>query len=349
VTDLDHLQWIALTKEEPLDPRRRIVDAHHHLRDFEGRRYLLDDLLANTGAGHNVTEVVFAETNAGYRQDGPGRLRPVGETEFVAAQARKSEGCATRVAVIVSFADLTLGDEVEEVLEAHEAAGDGYFRGIRHATAWDPGAEVPVGHHRPPAGLMADKSFGRGVYCLGDRGYAFDAWLYHPQLPELYELARSCEGTTIVIDHLGAPLNVGPYRDRDAVRSTWRDGMSRMAGCDNVNVKLGGIGQDRTLFRTSWSFWPRPPDSDQVVQWWGDDIRWCIDTFGPRRCMFESNYPVDRQAIGYTVLWNAFQKIASTYSDDEQNDLFAGSASRVYRIALNDLDQSTQTKGSGET
>jgi predicted TIM-barrel fold metal-dependent hydrolase len=72
--------------------------------------------------------------------------------------------------------------------------------------------------------------------------------------------------------------------------------------------------------------------SDEIVERWGDDIRWCIDTFSPWRCMFESNFPVDRRAVGYTVLWNAFQKIASGYSNDEQNSLFAGTAARVYRI-----------------
>jgi L-fuconolactonase len=334
MTEHDHLQWLALTREEPLDARRRIVDAHHHLHDTEGNRYLLDDLISDTRSGHNVTHAVFVETMAGYRQGGPEALRPVGETEFVAAQARESEGRATRIAAIVGFADLTLGDALDEVLEAHEIAGEGRFRGIRHPTAWDADPDVPAGYMNPPPGLMAEESFRRGVARLGAKGYSFDAWVYHPQLPELAKLAQAADCTTIVLNHLGVPLNVGPYNNRDAVRSEWQSGMSQFAACPNAVVKLGGIGMDTYLFRTGWSSRARPPGSDEVVEWWGDDIRWCIDTFGSSRCMFEANYPVDRDAIGYTVSWNAFQKIAAIYSDEEQNDLFAGTAARVYRIDL---------------
>lgn len=328
------LQWIDLTREEPFDPRRRIIDAHHHLLDARDKRYLADDLLANTRAGHDVTDVVFVETLAAYRQEGPARLRPVGETEFVAAQSRRSVPGGTRVSAIIAFADLSLADDVDEVLEAHEEAGDGLFRGIRHATTWDASTEVPVGHARPRRALMAEKDFRRGVERLGELGYCFEAWVYHPQLRELADLAAGVAGTNIVVDHLGAPLNVGPYRDRDAVRSVWRDGLSRLAACPNVTFKLGGVGMDAKLFRTGWSTLPRPPGSDQVVEHWGDDLRWCIDTFGPSRCMFESNYPVDRQSIGYTVLWNGFQKVASVYSDQEQEDLFSRTAARVYRIPI---------------
>jgi L-fuconolactonase len=329
-----HLQWIALTQEEPLDPRRRIIDAHHHLIDAPDRKYLADDLLANTRAGHNVTDVVFVETLAAYRQDGPTKLRSVGETEFVAAQSRQSVREGTRVSAIIAFADLSLGDDVDEVLDAHEQAGEGLFRGIRHATTWDASPEVPVGHARPRQLLMSEKGFRRGVARLGELGYCFEAWVYHPQLRELADLAGVMDDTDIIVDHLGAPLKVGPYRDRSTVISVWSDGLRRLAACPNVTLKLGGVGMDAKLFRTGWSVLPRPPSSDQVVECWGDDIRWCIDTFGPSRCMFESNYPVDRQSVGYTVLWNAFQKIASVYSDHEQDDLFAGTAARVYRIPV---------------
>jgi L-fuconolactonase len=336
MTPPDRLQWLALTREEPVDPQRRIVDAHHHLNPADDHRYLLDDLISDTRAGHNITHTVYVEAMAGYRPEGPEALRPVGETEFVAAQARESDGRATRIAAIVPFADLTLGDGLDEVLDAHEIAGEGRFRGIRHPMAWDASPEVPAGYMNPPPGLMADKGFRRGVARLGDQEYSLDAWLYHPQLPELAKLAEAAAGTTIVVNHLGVPLNVGPYANREAVRPEWQQGMYQLAACPNVVVKLGGIGMDSYLFRTGWSSWARPPGSDEVVEWWGDDIRWCIDTFGPSRCMFESNYPVDRDAVGYTVTWNAFQKIAATYSDEEQDDLFAGTAARVYRIKLDD-------------
>jgi predicted TIM-barrel fold metal-dependent hydrolase len=179
---------------------------------------------------------------------------------------------------------------------------------------------------------MAEPEFRRGVARLGELGYSFDAWLYHPQLPDLTDLARCAERTTIVLNHLGAPLNVGPYRDRDRVRADWQSGLRELATCPNVVVKLGGIGMD-FFFATGWSSRSRPPGSDEIVEWWGDDIRWCIDTFGPSRCMFESNYPVDRESFSYTVIWNAFQKIAVDYSDGEQDQLFSDTAIRAYRIS----------------
>jgi L-fuconolactonase len=330
MANTERTEWLSLTAEDPVDPRRRIIDSHHHLYDSGDRRYVYDDLVADIG-GHNVTDSVFIETVTNYREEGPEELRPVGETEFVAGQARLSERESPRLSAIVAFADLRRGDAVVEVLRAHEAAGHGLFRGIRHAIAWDGSDEFRPGHHRPGPTLMLEPEFRRGVIRLGELGYSFDAWLYHPQLVELSDLARSAPETTIVVNHLGAPLNVGPYGDRDRVRPDWQRGMRHLAACPNVVIKLGGIGMD-FFFATGWSSSSRPPGSDQVVQWWGDDIRWCIDTFGPSRCLFESNYPVDKVSCSYTVIWNAFQKMAAVYSDDEQDDLFAGTAARVYRI-----------------
>jgi L-fuconolactonase len=329
--NFDRPEWAALTREAPVDPQRRIIDPHHHLWAESSWTYLLDDLLGDTGATHNVTDTVFMECRSSYREVGSDELRPVGETEFAAVQAQASEGSGTRIAGIVGFADLTLGVGVEAVLQAHEIAGQGRFRGIRHITSWDPSPRLQLGRKNNPD-LMSDPAFRRGLVRLGELNYTFDAWVYHPQLPQMVDLARAAEETTIVLDHLGGPLGVDPYTNRDAVRSQWRSSMRALGDCPNVVVKLGGVGMD-SVFGMGWSTRERPPGSDEVVQWWGDDIRWCIDTFGPARCMFESNYPVDRMSLGYGVIWNAFQKIASSYTSDEQEDLFVDTAARVYRIS----------------
>lgn len=340
MTEADRTEWITLTEEEPVDPHRRIIDSHHHLhKPGSGKEpYFLEDLLGFTRAGHNVTHAVFVEAGTGYYDQGPEELRPVGETEFVAREARRSDDSPTRVATIIPFADLTLGERLDGVLEAHERAGGGRFRGIRYATTWDASPDIYTGGWPgwmdPPPGLMGEERFRRGVARLGEKSYCFEAYLFHPQLGELGALARAVEGTTIVVDHFGMPLNTGPYKDRDVVREQWRKGMSDVASSPNTVIKIGGMGMDTWFFGAGWATWARPPGSDDVVEWWGDDIRWCIDTFGPSRCMFESNYPVDCAAVGYTVLWNAFQKIAVDYTDIEQDDLFAGTAARAYRIDL---------------
>ena len=329
--DLYRFDWLAGRVEQPWDPAREIVDAHHHLWDNRSGRYLGADLQVDTAAGHDVVATVFVECGAAYDTTLPPRLAPVGETAFVAEQAELCDAAGgSRIAGIVSFADMMLGGAVDEVLAAHETAGRGRFRGIRHATAIDP--SVGRSHTRPTAQMMRTAAFRDGVATLGSMGHTFDAWLFHHQLDELLDLARAVPATTIVVDHLGAPLGVGAHAGRRAeVTASLRASLAPLADCPNVVVKLGGIGMER-YFGMGWSGGERPPSSDTVAARWQDQVRWTIDRFGPDRCMFESNYPVDRETLPYTVLWNALQKIAAPYDDAEQDQLFSGTARRVYRL-----------------
>jgi predicted TIM-barrel fold metal-dependent hydrolase len=323
--DLYRLDWIASSREEAVDPVRRIVDPHHHLWDGDDvHRYRLEELVRDTRGSHNVTDTVFLECSASYRADGPEQLLPVGETEFVREEALESDRGATRISGIVGFADLTLGDALDTVLDAHEAAGRGRFRGIRHQLTPDTTRHTP--------GSPTDPAFRRGVEQLGARGYTFDAWAFPAQLLDLADLARAAEATTIVVDHLGAPIAIPPYDDEAETRAMWQRGLRALAECPNVVLKLGGIGMDH-YFATGWTARERPPDSNEVAARWRDTICWCIDTFGPARCMFESNFPADRQALDYSVIWNTFQRVAESYSAAEQDSLFANTAARVYRIA----------------
>ena len=330
--DLYRFDWLAQRVEEPVDPNRPIVDAHHHLWEHSTGRYLAEELAADAAAGHNVVDTVFVECRAKYDREAPPHLAPVGETAFVAGEAaRSAELGGPRIAAIVSFADMMLGAAVEEVLHAHEEAGGGLFRGIRHATAID--ADAGRSHTDPVEGMMGTHAFRAGVAKLGELGHSFDAWLFHHQLDELLGLARAVPGTQIVLDHLGGPLGVGHHRDHVAeVTRALRRALTPLAACDNVVVKLGGIGMDR-YYGVGWSSEDAPPTSDTVADRWADQLRWTIDTFGPDRCLFESNFPVDRETLPYTVLWNALQKIAASYGEAEQDALFAGTARSVYRIS----------------
>jgi predicted TIM-barrel fold metal-dependent hydrolase len=323
-------EWIALTREEPFDPHRRIVDAHHHLwGDGQGLAgspaYLSDNLLADMN-GHNVIASVYVECSVGYRTDGPEHLRVVGETEFATREARRSAATRAPILGIVASADLALGEAtVQAVLEAHAEASSGLFRGIR---------QLPGGHRGGPArDLLAEPAFRNGVAQLGRNGYTLDIFATYRQLPALAGFARVVPDTTLILNHIGMPIYRHSESSREAVMSVWREGLRQLAPCPNVLVKLGGIGMD-SQFGMGWIGKESPPTSDAVVAWWGDDIRFCIDTIGPHRCMFESNFPVDRWAVGYTVLWNAFQKMAAAYSREEQDALFSGTAIRAYRLDL---------------
>lgn len=332
------LDWLARVQEDALDVEQEIVDPHHHLWDRADRRYLVDELHADIAngdrPGHRVVQTVFVECMASYRNDGPEQRRPVGETDFVADQARASrERGGPEIAGIVSFADLTLGDAVEDVLAAHERAGAGLFRGIRHAAGWD-AAEVPGNSHtRPTEHLLSEPLFREGFRRLGASGWRFDAWLYHPQLPQLLDLVRACPETPVILDHIGAPMGVGPYAGRrDEVVARWRPSMEALAACPSVTLKVGGIGMNR-YYGGGWPDRADPPTSEELASYWGDELVFCIDTFGPDRCMFESNFPVDRESCSYTVLWNTFKRIARRYDAAERQDLFCDTARRVYGLA----------------
>ena len=331
---MDKTTWLAATIEEPVDSLEEIVDPHHHLWDFPTGTYLLPELHQDTGAGHNVTQTVFVECGAGYRDQGPEHLRPVGEIEFVRGQAELSaEQEGAEIAAIVGFADLTRGEAVEEVLEAQQVAGGGRFRGIRHANAWDASDQIRESHTKPPAGLLGHSNFRAGFAKLGEMGFSFDAWMFHPQVKELVDLAASVPETPIVLDHLGGPLGIGPYAGiREEVRATLRPALEALAQHEQVVVKVGGIGM--SIYGVGLNRLPEAPTSEQVAELWSEDIRHCVDTFGPERCMFESNFPVDRQGCSYTVLFNAFQRVAEEagWSNVERAELFSGTARRFYRL-----------------
>jgi L-fuconolactonase len=205
--------WLDRRREPILDPDLPIVDPHHHLWDRPGWRYLLEELLADTGSGHNIVATVFVQARAMYRTTGPAETRPVGETEFangIAAMSASGIYGKTRVcAGIVGHADLALGGRVEPILQAHLRAGGDRLRGTRHITAWDADASVRNPAYNPPPGLLADNSFREGFAVLGRLGLSFDAWLFHPQIDELADLARAFPDAMIVLNHVGGPIGIG--------------------------------------------------------------------------------------------------------------------------------------------
>ena len=330
----DHQKWLDLTVEEALEPEMPICDPHHHFWDRPGERYFLDNLMSDLNGGHNVVRTVFIECRSMYRKDGPENMKPLGEIEFVhgiAAQSASGQYGDTDVAAgIVAFADLALGAEVERVLEAHHTASQ-RFRGVRHITAFDASADVP----RPrefPEGLLGDAKFREGFAVLDKLGLSFDAYMYHPQLQEVADLANAFPGVTIILNHVGGPLGVGPYAGkRDEIFQEWKESMSAVAASPNVVVKVGGLVMPVCGF--DWHERAMPTTSRELAQVTAPYYLHCIEQFGPDRCMFESNFPVDKIACSYTVLWNAFKRLAHDFSDSEQASMFHDTAARVYRLS----------------
>ncbi|MGH7094495.1 MAG: amidohydrolase family protein [Stellaceae bacterium] len=328
--------WLASRREEIIEAELPIVDPHHHLVERpETGRYLLQDLLADTGSGHNITATVYLEWLSMYRADGPEAMRPVGEVEFangVAAMAASGGYGKTKVcAGIVGTADLTLGAAVEQVLEAEIAAGGGRFRGIRFITATHPQQAAWGSPVLRPPGLLMDRQVREGFAKLAPLGLSFDSWMYHTQLGELVELARAFPETPIVLDHVGGAIGLGPYVGRrDAVFAEWSGKIRELAGCPNVHIKLGGLGM--RMFGFDVHLHEAPPNSEELAAAWRPYIETCIAAFGVERAMFESNFPVDKGSCAYAPLWNAFKRIASGCSAAEKAALFSGTATRFYRL-----------------
>jgi predicted TIM-barrel fold metal-dependent hydrolase len=313
--------------EEIIDPELVICDPHHHLwpepRNSFPWRYMTEELIADTGSGHRIEKTVFVECKTEYRTDGPESFRPIGETEFVVV----SEPTGS-IAGIVGFADLRMPD-IGDVLAAHLEAGAGRFRGVRQISAYDPNPDIVTSHNPPD--LMSQPAFRSGFAALGRAGLSFDAWLYHPQIPQLADLARAHPEVTIIADHLGGPLGIGRYAaHHEDVIADWRSFMADLSTCPNVFIKLGGIGMPS--LGQKWHEQEGGAMSEEIAKAWGDNIRWCIEQFGVERCMFESNFPVDSVSFAYAVLWNAFKRIAADASAPEKAALFYDTATKVYRI-----------------
>jgi L-fuconolactonase len=322
--------WLDQVTEEVVDPDAPIVDPHHHLWPEGGALpYGLAEFEADVDSGHRIEATVFVECGAAYRNGGPEHLAPVGETEFVAAQAARAS--RPLIAGIVARADLRLGGQLDEVLDAHTEAGRGLFRGIRHALAHAEHPEELRIPGRAPAGLSADPAFRAGLACLGQRGLTYDTWHYHFQLREFAELARAVPDTVMVLDHFGTPLGVGRYASqREEIFEQWREDLAEVARCENVVAKLGGLAMPDNGF--GWDLAERPATSDELATAQRRYYEHAIDCFGPERCMLESNFPVDRFSVSYLVLWNALKKLIADHTPDDRAAMLAGTARRVYRL-----------------
>lgn len=330
-------EWLARVTEPILAPDLPIIDAHHHLWDAPGRRYLFDDFLADVTTGHRIVATVFVQCHSMYRAFGPEEMRPVGETEFIAGMAAQSESGnygPTRIcAAIVGSLDPLLGDGVDPVIEAHIRAGGGRFRGLRFRTSWDASPEV---HRLPtPPGVLKDPRTRAAIARLGKFGLTLDLWCYFPQMQEVLEVCRAFPDFTMIINHVAGPAGIGPYHGRrEEIFATWSESVRQLGRLPNTVIKLGGLGMRYTGFEFHLA--AAPPSSDSLVAAWKPYIETCIEAFGPARCMFESNFPVDKAMLSYPVMWNAFKKLSAPYTLAEQRAMLAGTAARVYRIPLRD-------------
>ncbi len=318
--------WLALVQEEILMPGQPIFDAHHHLWDRPEGRYRAEELMDDLGAGHDVRASLYVQCRTGYRAEGPEELRPLGEVETILDWSRAMPDHRLG---IVGFADLQLGRTVAPVLAALARTSRGRLRGIRNTTAWHPDPTVRSNPKPPPDGLLRSAAFLEGARRVGQLGLTLDIWAYQTQLDEVAVLAGELPELTIVVDHCGGPLGVGPHRrDDPASFARWRDALAGVAALPNTRIKIGGFGLG--VMGYSYSDAPFPPCSETLARDWGPWVDTCLELFGPARAMFESNFPVDKGQFSYVALWNAFKRLADPLSQSERDDLFWRTAARTY-------------------
>jgi len=331
--------WLDLVQEEALEPDLPIIDPHHHLWDFKtGRvnpRYFLEEMLEDTNSGHNILATVFIECGAMFREDGPEEEKCLGETEFVngiAAQSASGLYGQTRVAAaIVGTAPLSIGESVRDILEKHIELGGGRFKGIRVGVTWDASPEVENHRTSPNPGILMGDKFREGFEQLDKYDLSFEAWCYHPQIPEVTNLARKHPNNRIVLDHFGGPIGIGPYASRkDEVFEEWKQSVTELAACENVVAKLGGLNMHVNGY--NWHENPKPPTSEDLCEAYRRYFEFTLEKFGVDRCLFESNFPVDKLSCSYAVCWNSFKRLTANYSADEKANLYHDVAKRVYKL-----------------
>lgn len=324
--------WLASGAEAALEPAMPIIDAHHHFYERTGWTYLLDEYLEDARSGHNITASVYMQALTRYRKTGPEPLRPVGEIEYVAgATAPLQDGKPQVAKGIVGYADLRRGAAVRDVLEAELQAGDGRLRGVRHLVTWDADPTLVNPLSAAPRGLLLDPDYRAGVAQLGPLGLSYDAWLFFPQLPELFDLAKAYPDTPFIVNHCGGVVRIASYADqRKEVFDRWSRSMRQLAQLPNVYVKVGGLGMRINGF--DFEKGERPPSSMELAQTWKPWMHTCIEAFGANRCMFESNFPVDKGSYPYSNGWNAFKRLTAQAGADERAALFRDTVTKVYRL-----------------
>ena len=304
-------------------------DAHHHFFAsgtglLEGATYSVDEFARDVATVDGVDSTVHVQARNAYDQHGPADLAPVGETRWLVA-LRRPANVMTRC---VGFADLTLGAAVGLVLDAHLAAGPAIFAGVRHAAAWskDPALRLFAGSLARP-GLLTSSAYSQGVAEVHRRGLTFETWVFSDQLDDLRGLAGAHPDGPVIVDHLGGPCDTGS--NREEALAQWRQSMAALAAMEHVRVKLSGVGMSAL---TPPGRLPDPIDAERIAAYWGPELRWCIETFGPQRCLLGTNFPVDRALCDYATMWAAFDLVIAGYSPAEQEQVRCGTAEQVYGV-----------------
>jgi len=332
-------KWLNLNIEKAIEPELKICDPHHHLWDYKKETiqptYLLPEILEDINSGHNIVSTVFIECGAMYNPSDPIEKQIINETEFVngiAAMSHSGLYGKTKIAAgIVGSAPLLIGDKVASILDKHLSIAPERFKGIRSQAAMHSDGTIPATRTRPPEGVYINDKFQEGFNHLASRNLSFEAWCYHPQIPQLIDLAKKFPNTIIILNHFGGPLGIGSFENKEKeTYEFWKKNIEELSKCENVQAKLGGIAMEINGF--NWHKQNTPPSGNELINRTKDYYETTLEFFGTNRCMFESNFPVDKLSCSYVNLWNGFKNLTKNYSENERAKLFHDNATRIYKI-----------------
>ena len=295
--------------------------------DFVAHDYLPADY-AMDAAGLPITHVVHVEAEWRDREG----LGPVGETRWL---NDLFVGSAIKLGGIVGFVELERADAAD-LIAAHKQAS-ARFAGVRQMLAFD--LDQGIMRFCPRPYLSRDSHWLKGLSLLEQHHLSFDAWFFHHQLDELVVLAKAFPGITFVLDHMGTPIGVGGQfasygrteSARDVTLRTWQMHLHELAELPNVMVKLSGL----FMPVVGWGYEHRdtPPTQEELLNTAGPLFDFVLQTFGVDRCMFASNFPMDKVSLSLSQLYQFYGALVAHYPEESRRKLFHDNAARIYRIA----------------
>ena len=295
----------------------QIVDAHHHLWDLQANYYpWLTDHITRRVCGEYAA-ICKDYLIGDFRRDIAGLelvasvhiqaeydpRNPVRETHWLQAISDDAATSGGFPHGIVAYADLS-DPAAEDTLAAHCRCAN--VRGIRQSLN---GSVNDPAHNKD---LLHDPGWRRGLGLLCRFGLSFDLQLYPQQVPDVLPLLDANPDTQFILCHAGLPANQSPEGT-----AGWRSAMCALARHGNLAVKISGFG----MFDRHWT-------SDSIRPF----VHETIALFGTERCLFASNFPVDRMAATYGRIWSAFDTLSADLPPSGRHALFCGNALRLYRL-----------------
>lgn len=300
-----------------------VCDAHHHLWDLDAVRYpwlnapkgtrrffgdpteiqknyLVDDLRADIG-NLPITQSIHIQVGAATDQH-------LAETAWVQSQVNAYG--ATLPSAMVAYADLE-SENLHGALDSIQAFSG--VRGVRQIIGRAPEEDQQTGSGL----LLANPNWQAGLRELANRSLSFDLQLIPSQMVDAFNVFSEVPELPVALCHCGSPWFLKEKYRSSQSQKTWAEGLKKLASLPNMHCKISGL----SMFNQEWN----PADVALIIET-------TLDTFGPERCMFGSNFPVDKLHTNYQDIWQTYLKLTNHMGTEQRQGLFGDNCRRFYRL-----------------